>query len=54
VFGISSESEWFIPAGAADSTMEYVQLTNGSQSFGFDLRNNLRNKLRNNVRFGAG
>jgi uncharacterized membrane protein len=38
---MSDDYEWFNPAGAGEPAMEYVQITNGSQSFGFDLRNNI-------------
>ncbi len=37
----SDDYEWFNPAGAGEPSMEYVQVTNGSQNFGFDLRNNI-------------
>jgi uncharacterized membrane protein len=40
VYSIPDDSEWFFSAGATEATIEYTQLTNGSQNFSFDLRNN--------------
>ncbi|MEM2963720.1 MAG: NEW3 domain-containing protein [Candidatus Anstonellales archaeon] len=34
------ESEWFYPAGASEPTIEYVQISNGTENLTFDFRNN--------------
>ncbi|MCX6815061.1 MAG: NEW3 domain-containing protein [Candidatus Aenigmarchaeota archaeon] len=40
VWDVAGESNWFFPAGDSDPTIEYTQITNGTENLTFDLRNN--------------
>ena len=41
VWGIQSESEWFFSSAADEPTMEYTQISNGTNNLTFDMGNNV-------------